>query len=162
MTSSRISAGRLVRVDRAGHRAERRRRDVVAALDQAHELVDHLRRLADVALGAVQREDIAAQVDVAAEPILELPQHGVLGARQLRGDRVVEGELPACQRPWWIPQLSRSRTAALTRLPSARPSTFGMTIAMTFPISLGSETPASETAASTIFASSSSQISAGR
>ena len=134
----------------------------MATLDQAHELIDDLRRLADVALRAVQREDIAAQVDVAVDPILELLQHGVLGARQLRGDRVVEGELPACQRPWWIPQLSRSRTAALTRFPSARPSTFGMTIPMTFPISLGSEIPASETAASTIFASSSSLISAGR
>ena len=107
-------------------------------------------------------EDVAAEVDVAADAVLQLPEHGVLGARQLRGDRVVEGELPACQSRWWVPQLRRSRTAALTRFPSARPSTFGMTMPMTFPISFGSETPASETAPSTIFASSSSLISAGR
>ena len=70
-------------------------REVVAALDQADELVDHRRRAVDVGVVAVEREHVAAQKQLAAEPVLELAQDGVLGARELGGDRVVEGELAA-------------------------------------------------------------------
>ena len=69
----------------------------MTALDQADELVDHRRRPADVGVVAVEGEHVAAQEEVAAEPVLELAQDGVLGARELGGDRVVEGELAAGQ-----------------------------------------------------------------
>ena len=95
ITSSRIVAGLLVGGDRAGDRVDRRRRDVVAALDQADELVDHRRRLGDIGVVAVEGEHVAAQEHVAAEPLLELAQDRVLRAGELGGDRVVEGELAA-------------------------------------------------------------------
>ena len=59
-------------------------------LDQLHELLDDRRRVTDLALVAVEREDVAAQVDVASKPSLQLAEHRVLGAGQLGGDRVVE------------------------------------------------------------------------
>ena len=69
----------------------------MAALDQADELVDDGRGLADVALVAVEREDVAAQEDVAADPLLELAEDRVLGARELGRDVVFERELAAGQ-----------------------------------------------------------------
>jgi hypothetical protein len=62
--------------------------------DQVDQLLDHRRGVADLALIAVQREDVAAEPKVAPHPALELAKHRVLGARQLGGDAVVEGELP--------------------------------------------------------------------
>ena len=58
--------------------------------------------------------------------------------------------------------VSFSLTAALTRLPSARPCTFGMTSPITLPISLGEVAPDSATASPTIASSSSSESCAGR
>ena len=47
----------------------------------------------DGLLVAVERDDVAAQVQVAVEVRLERAQHRVLGSRQLGGHRVVELEL---------------------------------------------------------------------
>ena len=96
--------------------------DLVAALDQPDQLVDDRRRVAHVGVVAVEGEHVAAQEDIAAEPLLELAQDRVLGARELGGRGVVEGELPAGQRY----AARRSLTRALTRLPSARPPTLAI------------------------------------
>ena len=56
---------------------------------------------------------------------------------------------------------SFSLTAALTRLPSARPLTFGITSAMTLPISFGELAPDSATASPTIAPRSSSESCSG-
>ncbi len=87
----------LVGVEGAGHRLDRAGRDVVALLDQLDQLVDDRRALLDVAGVAVEGEDVAAQVQVAVEPLAQLPQHRVLGAGQLGGDGVVERQLPTRQ-----------------------------------------------------------------
>ena len=55
----------LVLVERAGDRLDRPRRDLVALLDQVDQLVDHRRGGLHVAGVAVQREDVAAQEEVA-------------------------------------------------------------------------------------------------
>ena len=100
-------------------------------LDQ---LVDHrLGRLQ--LLGALPRASArcrAGRPSQSSRPSSDL-QHRVLGARELRGDGVVE------RRAAYAP--SRSRTAWLTRLPSARPPTFGITTDITLPISLGPRRP---------------------
>ena len=72
-------------------------RDLVALLDQLDQLVDDRRRGCDVAGVAVEGEHVAAQVQVAVEAPAQRPQDGVLGARQLGGDGVVEGQLPTRQ-----------------------------------------------------------------
>ena len=87
----------LFGLERAGHRFDRPRRDVVALLDQLDHLVDDGRRLGDVVGLALERQHVAAQVQVGVEPLAQAAQHGVLRARQLGGDGVVEGQLPACQ-----------------------------------------------------------------
>ncbi len=87
----------LIRVERAGHRFDRARRHFVALLDQLDQLVDHGRRHLHVIRFAVEGEHVAAQVEVAVEVPAQLAQHRVLGARQLGGDRVVEGQLPTRQ-----------------------------------------------------------------
>ena len=69
----------------------------MALLDQVDQLVDHGRRGLHVAGVAVEGEDVAAQVEVAVEAAAQRPQHRVLGARQLGGDGVVEGQLPTRQ-----------------------------------------------------------------
>ena len=87
-TSSRISAGLAPASIAPRDRVDRRRRDVVAALDQPDELVDDGRGAALTSrVVAVEGEHVAAQEEVAAEPLLELAQDRVLGARELGGDR---------------------------------------------------------------------------
>ena len=91
ITSSRISAGRWL-ASIAPVTAP-----IVAGATscprsiRSDQLVDHRGRVAHVAVVAVERQHVAAQVEIAVNPALELAQHRVLGARQLRGDRVVEG-----------------------------------------------------------------------
>ena len=88
----------LVGVEGAGHRFDRPRRDVVPLLDQLDQLVDHGRRRLHVAGVAVEGEDVAAQVELdLAEVPAQGPQDGILGARELGGDGVVEGQLPTSQ-----------------------------------------------------------------
>ena len=84
----------LVGVEGAGDGFDRPRRDLVALLDQLDQLVDHRRRGLDVGGVAVEGEDVAAQVEVdVAEMAAQRPQHLVLGAGELGGDGVVEGQL---------------------------------------------------------------------
>ena len=104
---------------------------------------------------AVERDDVAAQVELAVEVRLERAQHGVVGARQLGGHDVVELELRAHQE-------SASLTLAETRLPSARPPTLGISTPMTLPMSAGVAAPDSAIASATSASSSSSPSSAGR
>ena len=70
----------------------------MALLDQLDQLVDDGRRGLHVAGVAVEGEDVAAQVEVdVAEMPAQRAQDRVLGAGQLGGDRVVEGQLPTSQ-----------------------------------------------------------------
>jgi hypothetical protein len=62
--------GALVGVEGAGDGLDRPRRDVVALLDQLHQLIDHGRRRLHVAGVAIEGEDVAPQVNVAAEVAL--------------------------------------------------------------------------------------------
>jgi hypothetical protein len=87
----------LVGVDRAGDRFDRPRRHFVALLDQLDQLVDDGGRRLHVIGLTVEGEHVAAQVKVAVEVAAQRPQHRVLGARQLGGDAVVEGQLPTRQ-----------------------------------------------------------------
>ena len=68
---------------------DRSGRNVVALLDQLRQLANDRARGLHRALLAVERQHIAAQVDVAVEVALERAQNAVLTARQLGGDRVV-------------------------------------------------------------------------
>jgi hypothetical protein len=124
-------------------------------------LVDQLRQLAhdggaalDLLGLAVKRHHVAAQVDVAAEMLLERPEDLVVGARECRGDLVGQLDL--------APQESASLTLALTRAPSARPPTFAIAAFMAVPICFISTAPVSAIAPATIESSSSSLSSAGR
>ena len=72
--------------------------DVVPLLDQLDQLVDDGGRRLHVAGVAVEGEDVAAQVEVDVTHVAaEGAQDGILGARQLGGDGVVEGQLPTSQ-----------------------------------------------------------------
>ena len=88
----------LVLVESAGDRLDRAGGDLVPLLDQVDQLADHGLGGADVAGVAVQREDIAAQEEVDVEMPLQGLQDRVLGAGQLRGDGVVDRQLPTRQR----------------------------------------------------------------
>ena len=84
-------------VEGAGHGFDRPRRHLVALLDQLDQLVDDRRRHLHVCRFAVESQNVAAQVQVAVEVAAQLAQDRVLGARQLGGDHVVEGQLPTRQ-----------------------------------------------------------------
>ena len=87
--------GRLALVEHARDRLDRRRADLVPAGHERGQLAHHggagLHR---VGL-AVERDDVAAQVDRAVEVLLERAQDLVLGAGQLGGDLVGELQLAA-------------------------------------------------------------------
>jgi hypothetical protein len=85
----------LVLVERARDRLDRAGRDLMALLDQVDQLADDRLRGLDPGRVAVQGEDVSAEVEVDVEVPLERPQDRVLRPRQLRGDGVVDGELPA-------------------------------------------------------------------
>src|SRR3954451_20074700 len=146
-------ARRLVAVERAGARLDRSGRDLVAHADQVRELVYHGLRGGHLAVAALQREDVPAQEDVAVEVTLQGLHDHVARTGQLRGH--VVGKLQRGS------QVSFSFTTALTRLPSARPCTFGITSDMTLPISFGELAPDSATASPTIAWSSWSESCAG-
>jgi len=84
---------------------------------------------ASTASAPVERDDIAAQVELAVEVASSGAQHGVVGARQLGGNDVVELQLRAHQ-------ARASFTLAETRFPS-RGRQLRHQDAMTFPISDG-------------------------
>jgi hypothetical protein len=83
-----------VRVERPGHRFDRPRRDLVALLDQLDHLVDDMGRLLDVGGLALERQHVAAQVELGVELAAQRPQHRVLRPGQLGRHGVVEGQLP--------------------------------------------------------------------
>ena len=70
----------LVGVERAEHGVDRVRADLVPALDQLDQLVDHLARLLDVAVVALERELVPAQAHRALEPIAQRLEHAVAAA----------------------------------------------------------------------------------
>ena len=133
----------LFGVECAGHRFDGPGRDLVALLDQLDHLVDHGGRLLQVTRVAVEGEHVAAQVDFHRQAVAQPAQDRVLGAGELGGDARCRGSVaggPKSQAP------SLLRTAALTRLPSARPATFGITADITWPICFCSVAPVSSTA----------------
>ena len=144
----------LVLVEGAGDRLDRAGGDLVPLLDQVDQLADD--RLGGPDLGgvSVKGEDIAAQKEVDVEMALERPQDRVLGARPAPRRR--------CCRSSAAYEPSFSRTAWLTRLPSARPPTFGISTFITPPMSFASLAPDSSTAPATSPESSSSESCSGR
>src|SRR5206468_10859958 len=108
--------------------------DVLHLAEQVGQLPDDRLPGLDRVRVAVERHDVATQVEVAVQMRLQRPQDGIVGAGELGGDEVVELELSAHQ-------LSASRTLADTRLPSARPPTLGISTPMTLPMSCGVAAP---------------------
>src|SRR5262249_50274995 len=143
-------ARRLVLVERARHRGDRALCDLVPLLDELGQLADDDRRRGDGLGVAVERDDVAAQVQVAVDVALERAQDVVPGAGERLGDLVGDLDLAAHQ------PRSASCAIADTRLPSARPSTRGIAAFMTWPMSFGDAAPVSATASATIARSSSS------
>ena len=72
----------LVRLERAEHGVDGVRADLVAALDQLDELVDHRARLRDVVVVALERQLVAAQADRAVEPVAQRVEHAVARSRR--------------------------------------------------------------------------------
>ena len=84
--------------------------DLVAALDQLDELVDHRARLRDVLLVALERQLVPAQADVALEALLERVEDAVRDPGELGRDRIryiqrllhaSQCRLPSMGRKWW-------------------------------------------------------------
>ena len=76
-------------VERAEHRVDGARADLVAALDQLDELVDDGARLARrCSLVALERQLVAAQADRAAQPVAQRVEHAVADPGELGGDLV--------------------------------------------------------------------------
>ena len=79
-------------VERAEHRVDGARADLVAALDQLDELVDDRARLGDARVVALERQLVPAQADRAVEPLAQRFEHAVADAGQLGGDVVGDRE----------------------------------------------------------------------
>ena len=75
-------------VQRSEDGVHRRRPDVVAALHQLDELVDHGTRFDDARLLAFDRQAVPAQPDRAVEAVAQRVEHAVPHTRQLGGDFV--------------------------------------------------------------------------
>ena len=70
------------------------RADLVAALDELDELLDHLARRRDVRVVSLERELVAAQADRAVEAIAQRIEHAVADAREL--DAAFETSRTSC------------------------------------------------------------------
>ena len=79
-------------VERAEHRVDRARADLVAALDQLDELVDDRARLGDVRVVALERQLVAAQADRAVSRSRSAPSTPSPDAGELGGDVVRDRE----------------------------------------------------------------------
>ena len=156
MTSSRTWVGGLSPSSRPIDGVQRRLVERVAAGGERRELVDGARAVGDGLLVPVEGEQVAAQEDPHAEPLLERPQHRVLAAGERGGEVVGKLELPSHA------FASAARTASETRRPSARPATAAIAIGITRPRSLTVCAPDCATAPATISCSWASSISAGR
>ncbi len=75
-------------VDRVEDGIDRRGADVLAGLDQLHELVDDCAGLGDVGAVPGDRQAVAAKEDRALEPVAESVEHAVADRGQLGGDVV--------------------------------------------------------------------------
>ena len=75
-------------VERGEHCADGVGADLVTALDELHELVDHRARGHDVLVVAAEGEPVPAQRDRALEPLAQRVEDAVLDAGELRGDLV--------------------------------------------------------------------------
>ena len=75
-------------VERSENRVDRARLDLVTALDQVAELVDHGARLGDVGVGALDRQAVAAEQDRAAQPLTKRIEHAVADRGELGRDVV--------------------------------------------------------------------------
>src|SRR4029079_15932069 len=112
-----------------GHRGDRPLGDLVALLDEVRELA-HDDRGGGHRLGlAIERDDVAAQEELAVDVALEGAQDLVVGAAQRGRDLVVEIVMATHQ------PRSASCPSADTRLSSARPSTRAIDAFMTCPMS---------------------------
>src|SRR4029079_12234586 len=145
----------LVPVEGAGDRLDRAWRYLVALAHQVGHLAHDGAGHGHGGLVAVQREHVPAEEDLAVEVLLQRLHHRVARPCELGGHLVRKLELRS-------QGVSISLTVALTRFPSARPFTCGITRPMTLPISCGEEAPDSATAFPTISRSSSSDICSGR
>src|SRR5207342_3066876 len=102
-------------------------RDLVALRDQVGELANDRGARLDGFLLALERDDVAAQEDLAGQVALERLEHLVLGPGELGGNLVRKLDLGAHQ------ALSASLTFSETRRPSARPPTEGISAFITLP-----------------------------
>jgi hypothetical protein len=64
----------------------------MASLDELDELVDDGARLADLLVGAVDRDAVAAQEDLAAESIAQRAEDAVVHGRELGRDLIRDGQ----------------------------------------------------------------------
>ena len=100
----------LAGLERPEHRVDGVAADLVAALDQLDELVDHRARALDVLVVALERQLVAAQADRALQPLAQRVEHAVGDPGQLGRDGVGDFErflhpfkcrLPRMARKWW-------------------------------------------------------------
>ena len=75
-------------VERSEYRTDRVRPDLVASLDELHELVDHGARGGHVRVVAAEGQAVATQRDRALEPLPERIEDAVLHAGELGRDLV--------------------------------------------------------------------------
>ena len=147
---------RAVGIQHPDHGGQRRLVERVPRRRQRAELLDHARAGLERAGLAVEREQVAAQVDARVQALLQRAQHRVVVAREPRREVVRQLELASHA------VASAARTCSETRLPSARPATSAITIAITLPRSLADSAPDWATARATISCNWASSSSAGR
>src|SRR5579859_996739 len=109
-------------VDRADHGVDRSRPDLVPALDQLDELVDHGPGLRDVHLLALDRQPVAAEQNRAVEPVAERVEHAVADRGELGGHvvRDVEDFLHSSQ---CRAEICRNRSTRCARIVTVRSQT---------------------------------------
>ena len=147
----------LALVEHLRDRLDRRRADLVPALDQRRQLAhDGRTRLHRLGV-AFERDHVAAQEDPGGEMVLERLEDRVLRPRQLRRHVVGELQLPSCHQ-----FESASFTLVETRRPSARPPAASIACLIARPMSRRPWAPVAAIARSTSVASSASDSSAGR
>ena len=78
--------------ERAQHRVDGARPDLVTALDQLDKLVDDGARLCDTFVVALQSQPVTSQPDRAAQPVAQGVEHAVAHRCQLGGDVVGDRE----------------------------------------------------------------------
>ena len=132
-------------------------RDLVALLDQLRQLAHDGRGVGDGLGVAVERDDVAAQEERRSRRAPRARAGSGRSAPVSAAATSLESSI------WRRHQAERLLDlGADTRLPSARPATFGIAAFITWPMSFGATAPVSAIAVATIARSSSSESSAGR